>query len=35
MHLIAFASTSDTSEIENYKLIQNPAKFLRSSFLQK
>ena len=35
MHLVAFASARDTSEIGDYKLIQNPIKFLRWSFSQK
>ena len=35
MHLVAFASASDTSDIENYKLIQNPVKRLSWSFSQK
>ena len=35
MHLIPFISVSDASDIENYKLIQNPVKLLRWSFLQK
>ena len=29
MHLIVFTSARDASDIENYKLVKNPVKFLR------
>ena len=35
MHLVAFTSASDSSDIENYKLIQNPVKLLKWSFSRK